>query len=343
MASAKNEQVGWQSQSPDQTGHSQLISAGDITFVLASLFLGVMQLLPASRRIQIIDKASTFLAGLLHIANVHSTQTIRRNLKAVLGQDRPPDVIERDVRQLLAITVWNSSVMHTMPVLGREQIADLVPVDNLSRLDECLTENRPVLVWGYHFGVHPLIVAAILYAQGYPIHAITHVRQMPAGATAFQRHYLKRLEGIGAQFPVINPREGLQRKMLDVLQSKECLYITPDYMVPLDEIDPDSAFVAPVDLLQRQAWLQTGGLRLAKRLKAKVVTVLSTQDEKRQLRLAVEPFEFATSGLTPAELQRDLQMSIKRLESHVIAHPNLWWDLKRDDFLQRLAVISLDK
>jgi lauroyl/myristoyl acyltransferase len=300
MTSTKQQHLDWHRQASDRINRKRLTSAGDITFVLASLLLGVVQLLPASQRIWIIDTASTYLAGLLYIANAHFTQTIRRNLKTALGQHRPPDGIEREVRGLLSVTVWNSLIMHTMPVLAQEQIVNLMPVDGLSCLGECLAENRPVLVWAYHFGVHPLIVAAILHAHGYPINAITHVRQMPAGATAFQRRYLKRLTGIAARFPVIDPREGLQRKMLDVLQSKECLYITPDYMVPQDEIDPDSTFMAPVDLLQRRAWLQTGGLRLAKRLGATVVTVLSTQDEKKKWRLAVEPFVFPTSGLTPA-------------------------------------------
>jgi len=343
MTSTKEQQVAWQRQSSNQTNRQRLISAGDITFVLATLFLSVMQLFPASQRIRIIDNASAFLAGLLHTTRSHSTQTIRQNLKVVFGQDRPSDVIERDVRQLLATTVWNSLIMHTMPVLPQEQIADMVPVDGLSCLDKYLANSQPVLVWAYHFGVHPLVVAAILHSHGYPIHAITHVRQMPAGATAFQRRYLKRLAGIGAQFPVIDPREGLQRKMLDVLQSKECLYITPDYMVPQDEIDPQSTSVAPIDFLERRAWLQTGGLRLAKRLRAKVVTVLSTQDDEKQWRLVVEPFELPPPGLKPAELQHDLQLSIQRLEAQVLAHPDLWWDLKRDDFLHRLVAISHDK
>jgi lauroyl/myristoyl acyltransferase len=334
--STKPKQTVWQSQPSNQIGRSRLFSAGDITYVSASFFLGTMQLLPASQRVRVVNRASKFLAGLLTVANVHSTQTLRHNLEIVLGQDRLSQTIEEDVRHLLSITIWNSLIMNTLPVLPRQHILDLVPVDGLSWLDDYRAEGSPVLVWAYHFGVHPLIVAAVLHAHGYPINAITHVRHVPAGATVFQRFYLNRLKSIGDQFPVINPQEGLQRKMLDVLRGKECLYITPDYMIPVDEIEPGSAFVACVDFLGRKAWLQTGGLRLAKRLKARVVTVISVPGDRDQPRLVVEPLELPTSGLTPAELQQDLQVCMQYLEGHVLRCPDWWWDVKRDDLEKRL-------
>lgn len=319
--------------------HLRLVSPGDVTYVFASLFLSGMQLLPASQRVRVVNKVSAFLGRLLHAVNVHSTKTIRGNLNTLLSSDHSPDVVQADLRRLLSLIVWNALMINSLPVLSREQIADLVPVDGISCLDDCLDDDYPVLIWSYHFGIHPLIVAAILHARGYPIHAVTHVRHMPVAASVFQRRYLQRLERIGDQFPVIDPREGVQRKMLDVLRNRECLYVTPDYMIRVDEIQPQSAFVVPIDFLGRRTWLQTGGLRLPKRLKAKIITVLSTRDNGDVRRLVVEPFELPTSGLTPAELQHDLQMCMRRLELHVLADPYLWWDLKRDDLLERLTTI----
>ena len=336
MASTQQNRAAWHR---NQTHRLRLISSGDLTYVLAALFLSGMQLFPASQRVQVIAKVSAFLGRLLHAVNVHSTRTLRENLNAVLGSDRSSSVVKEDLSRLLSLTVWNVLMINALPVLPREQIVDLVPIDGISCLDDCLDGGRPVLIWSYHFGVHPLIVAAILHARGYPIHAVTHVRQMPAAASVFQRFYLHRLRCIGEQFPVIDPREGANRNMLDVLRNNECLYVTPDYMVPEDRTRPRSAFVVLVDFLGRGAWLQTGGLRLAKRLGARVLTVLSTQDDRDVRRLVVEPFELPTPGLTPAELQRDLQMCMRRLEARVRAHPYLWWDLKRDDLLERLATI----
>ena len=336
MTSTEQNQVVWQRQSHNQARRRRLLSPGDVTYVLASLFLSGMRLLPASQRFRMIDRASTFLASFLHAANVHSTRTVRRNLNTVLGPDRSPDAVEADVRRLLSMTVWNSLVVNSLPVLPRSQIVHLVRIEGLSRLDDYLASGHPALISSYHFGVHPLIVAAILHARGYPIHAITHVHRMPVAASVFQRLYLRRLRSIGYQFPVIDPREGIQRKMLDVLRNKECLYVTPDYMIPQDERQPESAFEVPIDFLGRKAYLHTGGLRLAKRLGAQVVTVLSIPADEDERRLIIEPFELPTSGLTPSELQHDLQVCMRRLEAQVLARPHLWLDLKRDDLVGRL-------
>ena len=340
MTPTMQNQSAWQRQPHNKTHHLRLVSPGDVTYVLASLFLSGMQLAPASQRIQMINKASRFLARLLYAANVFSTRTIRQNLKAVLGPGSPPDVLERVVHRLLSMTIWNSLIINSLPVLSREQIVSLAPMDGKSCLDDYLASSRPVLIWSYHFGIHPVIVAAILHARGYPIHAVAHARQMPVAASVFQRHYLRRLRRIGDQFPVIDPREGPKRSMLDVLRNNECLYITPDYMIAEDETRPKSAFEIPIDFLGRETCLQTGGLRLAKRFKAQVVTVLSAQVNGNERRLVVEPFECPTPGLTPPELQQDLQMCMNRLEDQVLTHPHLWLDWKREDLLKRMGSTS---
>jgi len=302
-----------------------------------------MQLLPASHRVRIVNKTSTLLGRLLHTLNVHSAKTIRHHLNRILGSHSSPARIEADLRRLLSLTVWNALMINSLPVFPKEQVASLVPVDGIDCLDDLLNGGHSVLIWSFHFGVHPLVVAAILHARGYPIHAVTHVRRMPAGASRFRRFYLRRLSRIGDQFPVIDPREGLKRSMLDVLRNGQCLFVTPDYMIPPGEIQSESAFVVPIDFMGQRAWLQTGGLRLPKRLKARVITVLSTQGDGGERRLIVEPFELPTSGLAPDELQCDLQMCMRRLEAHVLAYPHLWWDLKRDDLLDRLTPIPPDE
>ena len=122
--------------SHNQTHRLRLISPGDVTYILASLFLNGMQLLPASYRIRVINKISTFLGWLLYAVNAHSTKTMRENLNTMLGSDRSPDLVEADLRHLLSLTVWNALVINSLPVLPREQIADLV--GTLGKDQECL-------------------------------------------------------------------------------------------------------------------------------------------------------------------------------------------------------------
>jgi lauroyl/myristoyl acyltransferase len=296
-----------------------------------------MRLVPAAQSRWAVEQISGLLARLLLAAHAHAAGTIRNNFTTVFGAVCPRELVGTQVRRLLAVTVWNSLTMHTLPTLSKQQIADLVPVEGAAHLDECLAGAHPVLVWAFHFGVHPLLVAAILHARGYPILVVSHMEQMPAESTTLQRAYLHRLGHMGDQFPVIDPREGLKRGMLDVLKEGRCLFVTPDYMMPVDEAQPASAFDVEVRFLDRSPVLQAGSLRLAKRLGARAVTVLSAEDEWKRLRLVVEPFDWPTAGLTPADLRSDLQASMTRLEAQVISHPHLWWDLKRDDLLQRLA------
>lgn len=333
-----------QTQGPTQHGSSldrvRLFFPGDLTYLSASLLLRGMQLCPASQRVRVIGRLSAFLGWAIHAVDAHSTRVMRENVRAVVSPERPSECPEADLRQLLSLIVWNTLMINSLPILSREEIAELVPLDGIACLDDYLDAGHPVLIWSYHYGVHPLIVAAVLYARGYPICAITHVRQMPVGVSISQRLYLNRSRSIGDQFPVVDPREGAQRQMLDTLKDKKCLYVTPDYMIPANEIQPKSAFVVPLEFLGRRAWLHTGALRLPKRLEAKVITVISTKLNGQAIRLLAEPFELPTDGLTPEDLQRDLQACLRRLEARILSHPDLWWDVKREDLTQRLTLRS---
>jgi lauroyl/myristoyl acyltransferase len=342
MTRLYQKRAAWPNESRDQPAGLETGSAGNMTYLLASLSLIAMRAVPSPQRVRWINTASPFMARLLYAANVHSVRTIRQNLRRLFGSDRPPQMIERDIHQLLSISVWNSLIIYSLPVLAPQQIAELAPIEELAHLEDSITGDRPVLIWGYHFGVQPLIVAAVLSARGYPIHAVTHVREIPSAASSARRSYLYRLQAIGDLLSVIDPQEGVQRKTLDVLTAKECLYVTPDYMIAVDEAHPCPPFTVPVEFLGQTAFLQTGGLRLAKRLGARVITVLS-QADKDWRRLRVEPLELPTTGLTPDDLQRDLQVGMQRLEVQVRRLPYLWLDLKRDDLAERLKPVPAKK
>ncbi|MBN1955560.1 MAG: hypothetical protein JW900_10995 [Anaerolineae bacterium] len=315
--------------------HHRRPSRTDATYLLAALLLKGTRAIPASQNIAISYRVSPLLARLLCFTNAAPAPTIRRNLETFFPS-RSPERIEQDVRRQLAITAWNAMVMNALPRLSHQEIANLVPVEGTAALDACLSGSQPVLVLGFHFGLQPLIVAAILSARGYPIHAIAHVGQPPGGTTSLGNTYYRQIQHIGEQFPTIDPRQGVQREMLDVLRDNECLYITPDYMLPQEERQPESAFQAPVQLLGHRAYVQTGGVRLAKRHQASPVTVFSVPAEGGGMRLVVEPLALPTPGCRPDELRQDLQACIRQLEKHLLEHPHLWLDLKRHDLPQRL-------
>jgi lauroyl/myristoyl acyltransferase len=324
-------------QSRERVHRRPLFSPDDATYGLALLFLSLVRLVPASQLVRVIDMVSPVLARLLQTSHLHAARKICENMAALLPAQCLPDITPVYARRLLSTIVWNALVIHSLPALPRSQIADLVKLEGAAGLRERLDSGRPVLIWGYHFGVDPFIVANVLYAHGYPLHAVTHVHQVPPTASFLQRRYFLRLHAADNALSVIDPRQGVQRKMLDILKRNECLYVTPDYMLPQNQKHVWSAFEVPVDLLGRRAFLQAGSLRLAKRLDAQVMTVFTVQGAGALRHLRIEPCQALTSGLTPDDLQRDLQMGMRRLEAQVLTHPYWWLDLKRNDLLQRLT------
>jgi len=322
--------------SPDDGFPAAGSSRVDVTGLFASLLLSCVQIVPASRRLQVLDQASQTLAALVQAAALRPARVIGANLRAVFGLDNP-GVVRRYVRQQLALSIWNALVMGSAGGLSPAQMADLVPVQGEFLLNDSLAAGRPTVVLSYHFGIQPLIAAAVLGAKGYPVFVVSHVSDVSSEGGRERQLYYRQISQIADRFPIIDPREGVQRALLDVLRDNKCLYLTPDYMLPQSEREANTPFEVAIGLLGRTAVLRTGGLRLAKRHQAGAVTVLSAPDEDGRLRLVVEPFVFPTAGFGPADLRDDLQACMRRLELQLLAYPYLWLDLKREDLVERLV------
>ena len=307
--------------------------AGDLTYLLGSVLLEGMARPPASWQVAIIDHLSGVLARTLHALDALPARNLRQNIAVVLPASAGRAAI---IRRLLQVSIWNSLTLNSLPYYSTAQIANLVTLEGETHLTAGRDAGVPALIWAFHFGVHPLIVAATLQARGYPIHAVTHILHMPATASTIRQRYLRQLAPLAKRLSVIDPRDALGRKMLDVLQNAACLFVTPDYMLPPSERS-NNRFSVRIPLLGRSAFLETGSLRLAKRLGAQVITVLSQWEENRKPRLIIRPLT-VTAELNPNALRRDLQAGMARLETAVQAAPGLWWDLKRADFLERLIV-----
>lgn len=94
----------------------------------------------------------------------------------------------------------------------------------------------------------------------------------------------------------------------------------------------------PVKFLGRKVNLETGGLRLAKRMGAGVLVVLPTKSRDYILRVRFEPIELPTTGLSPADLAEDLRVFMGRVEQCILERPYLWRDLRRADLMSRLGM-----
>lgn len=312
-----------------------LVARGDLTYLLGGALLALMNSLPASWQTRLINGLSKFLGPVLYRSNV--ARAVRSNTLTLFEAEQLPQGFDTHLRHVMTLTVWNSMMLNRLPHNSKDEIANLVHVKGLDHLDAYRRQGRAVLIWSYHFGIHPLIVAGVLWAKGYPIHVIAHAHSMTVASSLLHQRYLDQLKPITELFPVTDPREAPHRDLLDVLRGGGCLYVTPDYALPLDERSA-SPFEVPVSFLGHTVYLQSSSLRLAKRLDVPVVTILSRLNGAGKIELVVNSLELPTKGSRPGDLQADLQVGMDRLAEGVQTSPSLWWDLKREDLLERLNV-----
>lgn len=319
-----------------------LITRSDLEYIPASLLMLGLQLIPPARRVAVIDRSSQIMGALWHKSNMQNVRMVRKNLRA-LGQPWSEIELESAVRRLLVLTAWNSMMVDLLPVLESEQARHLLPVEGTKHLDAGLRQGKGILLLGAHLGAFAYIVAAALYAQGYPISEVGYGGRPKLGSSLFyQCVYWPRVTAMRQHFNVIDPQEGPQRALLDALQGGRVLYLLPDEYFILTPGQSYSQYMVQVELFGRVVHVETGGIRLAKRLGVPVLTALPVQEENKGAsscpasRISIEPFSFPTQGTTPRDLARDMRAFLQLLEERVRAQPFLWRDLRRHDLFEKL-------
>jgi lauroyl/myristoyl acyltransferase len=136
---------------------------------------------------------------------------------------------------------------------------------------------------------------------------------------------------------IIDPLKGGQTELLDVIRCGNVLFLLPDQLYVVPPGTPRSPHLVPIDYLGHTVNLETGGLRLCKRLETAVFTALPTFIDN-QYRIKIEPFELPTTGLNPPALAADLQHFMNKVAGCIQKQPFLWRDLRRADLLPRLGI-----
>ena len=320
-------------------GRPPLVAPGDLQFVLAVGFILGLRALPTDMRPRFLLQLSRVLGAVWYRSNMQDVRRVRQHLQ-LLFPDRWEDrEIESIVRQQLALTVWNFMTLNLIPTLSREQSAQLLPVEGMAHLDALQVAGRAALLLGAHVGPYAYPVAAVLLAHNYPIREVGHARPRQGSSWLYRKLYWPRVASTVEHLQVVNTLEGEQTKLLDIFRRKEILYLLPDQFYILDQEDMPLRHVVPVEFLGRRVNMETGGLRLAKRLGAGILTALPTKTEDTY-HVAIEPMDLPTAGLSPAELALDLRAFMQRVEQCIRQQPFLWRDLRRADLLQRLGTVE---
>ncbi len=313
-----------------------LVTLGDLEYVLAAGLMLGLRLAPASRRVGVVGRMSQWLGALWHKSNMHNVRLIRANLRT-LFPDRWSEVeIESHIHRLLALTAWNSLMIDLLPALPDKQAAHLIPLEGTHHLDAALARGKGVLLLGAHLGAFAYVIAAALFARQYPVCEVGFGgRPKPGSSLFYRRLYWPRVMGMRQHFNVIDPQDGPQHALLDALRGGQVLYLLPDEYFIVEPGQPCSQHLTPVEFLDRVVHVETGGLRLAKRLGAEVFTALPVQEGQAQ-RVIIEPFAFVTRGTRPQDLACDMRAFLALLEERIQAQPFLWRDLRRHDLFERL-------
>jgi lauroyl/myristoyl acyltransferase len=258
-----------------------------------------------------------------------------RNYLALLFPDHQAET-ELIVRQQLALTIWNFITLNLIPNLTHEQSAQLLPVEGMENLAALRDQGKSALLLGAHVGPYAYPIAAVMQANGFQVHEVGHARPRQGSSWLYRKLYWPRIQKTCRYMQVIDPLKGGQAELLDVLRQGKVLFLLPDQLYIVEPDTPRSRHLVPIDYLGHSVNLETGGLRLCKRLGTAVFTALPTFINN-QYHIKIEPFTLPTDGLSPDDLAVDLQHFMNRVAECIQAQPFLWRDLRRADLLARLG------
>ena len=313
-----------------------LIARGDLQFLLAVGFIWMLRLLPASLRPRFLIRLSRILGSIWHKSNMPDVQRVRAHLQQLFPDRWSPSEIETIVRKQLSLTVWNFMTLNLIPTLNQEQSARLLPVAGLHHLEALKKEGQPALLLGAHIGPYAYPIAAVLMANGLQVHEVGHARPRQGSSWLYRKLYWPRIQATCQFMQVIDPLQGGQTELLDVLRSGKVLFLLPDQLYVVNADEQHSRHLVEISYLGRTVHLETGGLRLCKRLKTAVFTTIPTF-KNNHYQISIEPFTLPTSSLHPNDLATDLQCFMNQVAEHIEEQPFLWRDLRRADLLKRLG------
>lgn len=318
---------------------SPLIEPGDVQFLLAVAVLMGLRLVPAARRAGFLRAVSSRLGAIWHRTNLRDVRRVRGHVQLLFGGRWTPEQIETIVRRQLSLTVWNFLTLNLIPTLDQAQSAALLPVHGMAHLEAARQRGHPALLLGAHVGPYAYPIAAVLLAHGHEVREIGHARPRQGSSWLYRKLYWPRISATCRYMRVIDPLQGAQTELLDVLNRKEILYLLPDQLYILPPETERSRHLVQVPYLGHTVNLETGGLRLCKRLGAETFTVLS-EWRSDGYHATIAPFPLPTAGCRPQELAEDLHAFMARVAQTIYDQPFLWRDLRRADLLTRLGVTA---
>ena len=280
-----------------------------------------------------------------HRTNRGTVRRVRRHLCVLFHYDEADTALESLVRSQLTLASWNALIANLLPSLRDEHLDDLCQIEGLHHVDEIRRQGGAVLLLGSHYGVYGYAIVATLFTRGYPTRLVgygDYHSDPPGTSSLYRKLYWPRLQRVGRWVKIItvDPGKESQPALYEVLeQGDNVVYLLPDEYFVVHPGQDSPAHLVPLRLLNRTVYLDVTGVQLAKQMGAQPLTAIPVKDGYGQ-RVLIEPMTWASAGTATADIARDLQAHLTRLEHRLLEYPALWRDLGRPDLLPRMGVFE---
>ena len=163
-----------------------------------------------------------------------------------------------------------------------------------------------------------------------------HARPRQGSSWLYRKLYWPRIQATCQFMQVIDPLQGGQTELLDVLRSGKVLFLLPDQLYVVDTDEQQSRHLVEIDYLGHTVHLETGGLTVVQAVEKRPFSPPCPHSKMITTKSASNHVTLPTSGLRPADLAIDLQFFMDQVAHCIEEQPFLWRDLRRADLLQRL-------
>jgi lauroyl/myristoyl acyltransferase len=258
--------------------------------------------------------------------------TVRRNLERAFGSTKSARELDILTRQFFEYKRIRAAMLAIAPRLSGEQLAKLLRIEGLERLDAALRQNRGVILLGSHINSVCLFLTTMaLRERGYNVRTALPVGRDPWPASrlrmllnrTFKTKSLKEL--IGGFYAQFNVRP-IVRQLADnaiVVQTGDGLH---------------SARFAEVDFLGQKVAFTSGMASVAQLTGSVVVPVFQLGAPPDRLRTVMEePWTVQRDAGADAALERAVKAYAKRLEAHLLENVPCWEHWLIEDTLATLA------
>ena len=258
--------------------------------------------------------------------------TVRQNLERALGGAKAPGEIDTLTRQFFEYKRMRAVMLAIAPRLSDSQIAKLLPIEGLERLDAALERGKGVILLGSHINSVCLFLTTIMLRErGYNVRtALPEARDPwpPSRLRVLLNRHLKTkslielIGGFSGQFNV--------RPIVRQLEDNAIVIQTGDGL--------HSARFTEVDFLGQKIPFTTGMASVARSTGSVIVPVFQLGTPPDRLRTVIEePWTVERDRDADLEFKRVVTAYAKRLEVHLLENIACWEHWLIDDTLATLA------